>query len=38
MLNLGKIAAALARAAEERAAAAVGEDHRGEGEQDWDGE
>ena len=38
MLNLGKIAAALARAADVRAAAAVGEDHRGEGEQDWDGE
>ena len=35
MLNLGKIAAALARAADVRAAAAVGEDHRGEGEQDW---
>ena len=28
----------MARAAEERAAAAVGVDHRGEGEQDWDGE
>ena len=39
ILTLGKIAAAaLARAAGERAAAAVGEDHRGGGEQDWDGE